>query len=337
MNNKPFVLSVSKHKTPTRTLGLTLTIMWLAGCATIPWTARPRPPHPLPPALADYYAAPASPMTARVEPFGPEPSSRWIAQHVTLDAPGQMPIRLDWYAPHNRRGPCAAVLIFPILWGNDLGVREFARGFARQGIHGIIVYRPKEKFSMDQPLDQIEGHLRASVVQARQVVDWLVTQPSVDHTRLGSLGISMGGGLNVLVAAAEPRLTRYVFVLPAAQLAHVTMTTKDRSVAKKRNEYLRRHGLTPEAAERTLTAVLQSEPLRVAGAIDPRRSLMVIALADRVIGRPASLDLWRALGRPPTIWLPTGHYTALFVLPYVELKVLWRFADWATPPERTTP
>jgi len=304
-----------------------------AGCATIPWTARPRPPQPLPPALADYYTAPSAPLTAHMEPLSPEPSSRWHAQRVTLEAPGQTPIALDWYAPTHRDGRCAAVLIFPILWGNDLGVREFARGFARQGIHGIIVYRPKEKFSMDQPLDQIEGHLRASVIHARRVVDWLATQPSVDMTRLGSMGISMGGGLNVLVAAAEPRLTRYVFLLPAARLAHVTMTTKDRSIAKKRDEYLRRHGLTPEQAERTLTEALQSEPLRVAGTLDPRRSLMVIALADRVIGRSASLDLWRALGRPPTLWLPTGHYTALFALPYVRLKVLWFFADWAAPPQ----
>ena len=304
----------------------------LSGCATIPWQARPRPPAPLAPALADSYAPTGAALSARPEPLQAEPSSRWIAQRVTLEAPGMPhPIRLDWYAPPGE-GRRAAVLIFPILWGNDLGVREFARGFARQGIHGIIVYRPKEKFSMEKPLGQLEEHFHATVVQARQVVDWLATQSSVDMTRLGSVGISMGGALNVLVAAAEPRLTRYVFVLPAARLAHVTMTTKDRSIGKKRAEYLRRYGLTAEQAERTLTETLQSEPLAVAGTIDPRRSLAVIALADRVIGREASLALWRALGRPPTLWLPTGHYTALFALPYVRIKVLWFFADWSAPP-----
>lgn len=314
-------------------------LVTLSGCATMPWSARPRAATPLPAPLADYYAPPAVALTARVEPMTTEPSSRWIAQRVTLEAPGMPhPIRLDWYAPPPRvlgGKPAperrAAVLIFPILWGNDLGVREFARGFARQGLHGIIVYRPKEKFSMEKPLGQLEEHFHATVVQARQVVDWLATQPSVDMTRLGSMGISMGGALNVLVAAAEPRLTRYVFCLPAARLARVTMTTKDGSIRKKRREYLGRYGLTAEQAERTLTETLVSEPLAVAGTIDPRRSLMVIALADRVIGRQASLALWRALGRPPTLWLPTGHYTALFALPYVQLKVLWFFEDWSAP------
>jgi hypothetical protein len=123
-------------------------------------------------------------------------------------------------------------------------------------------------------------------------------------------------------------LTRYVFLLPPCRLAHVTMTTPDQSIAKKRDEYLRRYGLTAEEAEAALTEMLRSEPLRVAGTLDPARSLVVIALADRVIGRKNGLDLWRALGRPPTVWLPTGHYTAIFALPYVRIKALAFFKDW---------
>jgi len=94
-------------------------------------------------------------------------------------------------------------------------------------------------------------------------------------------------------------------------------------------EKLQGYGLTPAGAEATLTELLRSEPLRVAGAIDPRRSLAVIALWDRVIGWRNSLDIWRALGRPQTIWLPTGHYTSLFALPYIKLRVLWFFQDWS--------
>ena len=134
--------------------------------------------------------------------------------------------------------------------------------------------------------------------------------------------------MNVLVAGVEPRLTRYVFCLPASHIAHVITTTKDRSIAKKRDEYFRHHGLTASAAEASLTEILKSEPLRVAGAIDPGRSLVVIALWDRVIGWRHSLAIWRALGRPPTIWLPTGHYTSLLALPYVKVKALLFFEDW---------
>ena len=316
----------------------------LAGCATLAPIGETAPRPPLPAVLAAAYDYAPQPLTARWDPLGTEPSRRWQAQRVTLEGPGlPSPIRLDWYAPA-WPGRHAAVLIFPILWGNDLGVRDFAQGFAREGIHGIIVYRPKETFSMERPLSQLEGHFRASVVQVRRTVDWLQTQPSVDGQRLGSLGISMGATLNILVASVEPRLTRYLFCLPASHLAHVIITTKDRSIAKKRDEYLRRHHLTPAAAEAALTETLTSEPLSVAGAIDPARALAVIALWDRVIGWQNSLAIWRALGRPPTLWVPTGHYTALLTLPYLQLRTLWFFRAWqsrrpksAGAPERPRP
>ncbi len=285
-------------------------------------------------------------MTAHVEPLRRGSGRRWTAQRVTLQPDdGSPPIQLEWYAPRPPHSSTpgatpprsAAVLIFPILWGNDLGVGDFARAFAREGIHGIIVYRPKDTFSMDRPLSQLEDHLHASVIQVRRAIDWLEIQPSVDPARLGSLGISMGATLNVVVAGVEPRLTRAVFCLPASHLAQVIMTTRDRSIAKKRDEYLRRYDLSPREAEVTLERTLISEPLRVAHAIDPRRSLVIIAIADRVIGWRNSLAIWRALGKPPTVWLPTGHYTSLLVLPYVELKTLAWFWDWQTRrPARTT-
>lgn len=309
-----------------------LTAALLAGCATTPWVGAARPPAPPAESLLAYYHPRPTTFTVARDPLGAEPSSRWRAERITLTSPDlPQPIRLDWYAPP-QPGRHAAVLIFPILWGNDLGVRDFAQGFARQGIHGIIVYRPKEKFSMEKPLGQLEDHLHTSVLLVRHAIDWLETQPAVDTGRLGSLGISMGGALNILVAAVEPRITRYAFLLPAARLAHVTMTTKDRSIAKKRREYLARYGLTAEAAEQELTRTLRSEPLAVARSLDPRRTLLVVALADRVIGGDTTRALRNALGRPPTLWLPTGHYSSILALPYVRIKILLWFGDWRAPP-----
>lgn len=335
-----------------RLSGLLVTVL-LAGCVTFPHAAAPRAIQPLSKETVAYYRHTPQSITAHLEPLSSgEPSGLWEAQRIRLDVPGlPHPIRLDWYAPRDSQshqgrhvlpaparsaggGRRAAVLIFPILWGNDLGVRDFARAFAREGIHGVIIYRPKEKFAMEKPLSQLEEHLRESVLHARHALDWLETQGSVDPTRIGSLGISMGAALNILVASVEPRLTRYVFCLPACNLAHVIMTTKDRSIAKKRDEYLRRHGLTASQAEASLTTILRSEPLALAPSIDPSRCLLVIALGDRVIGWRNSLAIWRVLGRPPTTWLPTGHYSAILALPYVQWKALRFFADWRRPEHR---
>ena len=49
---------------------------------------------------------------------------------------------------------------------------------------------------------------------------------------------------------------------------------------------------------------------------------MVIALFDRSIGRENSLNLWRKLGKPATVFLPLGHYTAILALPYLQFKAV---------------
>ena len=306
----------------------------LCGCATLPLIPSGRTPEPVLAEVKEYYSYNPLPLKATFSPMSPEPSSRWIAQHVTLEVEGQtLPIQMDWYAPpHAQKAP--VVLIFPILWGNDLGVKDFAQGFAREGIHGIIVYRPKEKFSMEKPLSQIEEHFHATVVNARRVIDWLETQPNVDTSKIGSLGISMGATLNVVVAVAEPRIQRYVFCLPASHMAEVIITTRDHSISKKRDEYLKRYRMSQKEAQAQLETLFKSEPLRVAHSIDPKKSMMVIAMWDRVIGRKNSIAIWRALGKPRALWIPTGHYTALFALPYVKMKVLWFFQDWSSSGKR---
>ena len=59
--------------------------------------------------------------------------------------------------------------------------------------------------------------------------------------------------------------------------------------------------------------------MRFAGAVDPGRVLIIAGLFDRVLGLGRSLDLWRAMGRPQLILLPTGHYSAYFATPYLKM------------------
>ena len=54
---------------------------------------------------------------------------------------------------------------------------------------------------------------------------------------------------------------------------------------------------------------------------------MVIAVFDRTIGRANAIRLWAALGRPTAVFLPLGHYTAYFSLPYLKYRSLRFFKE----------
>ena len=291
----------------------------LSGCATLPILPDTKPRTPLPAELAHYYDYSRQPLEAHVE--STQVGDGYQIQRLSLGPPtssGSRPIRIDWYKP-SRAGRLPAVVLSPILAGNDLYVREFARFFAARGLHAAIVYRPKEVFSADRDLKDVETHFRESVVEIRQAIDWLEKEDSVNAERIGSYGISLGAILTTIVAAVEPRVRVNVFGLPAGHIADIIMTSRDKAIRKRRTAYLKQRGWSQEEAVQQLRAVMISEPMQFASHIDPGRGLVIAALFDRVLGFQRSMELWRAMGKPQLILLPTGHYTAYLATPYLKM------------------
>ena len=231
---------------------------------------------------------------------------------------GFKPIRVDWYRP-TRAGQQPVVLLSPILAGNDLYVREFARFYAARGIHALIVYRPKEIFSTERGLGDIETHFQESIIQFRQTIDWLETEKSVDATRIGTFGISLGAILTTILTAVEPRIKCSILGLPAGNLAQIIMTSKDKTIRKRRRAYLEHAGWNNEKGLEELKKVIFSDPIRFTRFIDPEKIVVIAAIFDRVLGFHRSMDLWKRLGRPRLILLPTGHYSAYLATPYLKM------------------
>jgi len=292
----------------------------LCGCSHLPIPMARRTPAPLPEKLAHYYDT--APLALKMSVQSTEPADDFEIQRLTLTAPLKpsfRPIRIDWYKPHEA-GAHPAILMSPILADTDLYIREFARFFAGRRLHAVLVYRPKEIFTGDRALEDIEKHFHESIVQLRHALDWLEIQPSVDPERIGSFSISMGAILTLVLTAIEPRIQASVLALPAGHIPEIIMSSKDKTIRKRRVNYLKENNLTPEEALQKLKAVIVSEPMTFAPAIDPDRVFMVTGLFDRVLGLRNSLRLWWAMGRPRLLLLPTGHYTA--VLATADLKVI---------------
>ncbi|MBI1953711.1 MAG: alpha/beta hydrolase [Candidatus Omnitrophica bacterium] len=291
-----------------------------AGCISLPAAARAHRPAPLAASLEALYRY--SPVALKPSDLSLEPRSGYELQRFKLspnqEIPGFRPIRVDLYRP-NRPGRLPVVLMSPILAGNNLYINEFAKFYAARGLAAVIVYRPREVFSADRELTDIENHFRESVIQLRQVIDWLQTLAWVDPERIGTFSISMGAILTTLLAAVEPRVKASVLALPAANVAEIIMTSKDKTIRKRRRAFLEHRGWSRAQGLAELRRVILSEPLAFAPAVAPKKTLMITGLFDRVLGLTNSLELWRVLGKPALVLLPTGHYTAYLATPYLKI------------------
>lgn len=320
-----------RPRTPTRHWSLVPLLIadcWLlaavAGCAHVP-RPQPNPPpvQPLPAEIAAYYDYPTHTHDATMELVKTRRRFREFLVRYPLSVPAgfeptELTVEFEWFestAPGRR----PAILFNPILGGDYPLERGICRYLAAQGFHVAMVHRKTLKVSPEKDASYLELLLRQGVIRIRQIVDWMATYERVDPQRMGSFGISMGGIAGTMTAAVEPRLRAHVIVLAGGSLPEILTTSKDSLLTKPRKRYLAHHHIDLPTMQKLLNDAVRTDPIRLAPYVDPDQVLMVIAVADRTIGQANALRLWRALGRPRAVFLPTGHYTAYFALPYLKL------------------
>jgi hypothetical protein len=173
---------------------------------------------------------------------------------------------------------------------------------------------PKEQ----QLIENLNPMIRRMVLDHKRVIDWLETLPDVDAGRVGIFGISMGGIKGAMLAPLDNRIRAAIIGLAGGDLPYILTYSTEPGLTKKREEFLKEHGLTPEQAEGELRKLITRDPLIYAPYIDPEKVLLVLARYDTVVPIAKGLELKEKMGNPETIMLPSGHYTAVLSIPYIK-------------------
>ena len=305
-------------------------LLLTASCAYAPLRSSAPQPLPLPAELAAYYDYPRAPTDVTVRLVKAGSRVRESVVQFPLLASGFEPtepiVEFEWFESMEP-GRHPAILFNPILGGDYPLERGFCRFFALHGFQVALVHRKTLKISPEHPIERVELLLRQGMLRIRQVVDWMAAQERVDPQRMGSFGISMGGIATVMAAAVEPRLRCHVVALAGGSIPEILITSKDRLLTKPRALYLARNHMNLETLEARLRQSVRTDPILLAPYVDARKLLLFIALADRTIGRANALRLRRALGHPPMVFLPAGHYTAYLFIPYLKRASLRFFQE----------
>jgi len=132
----------------------------------------------------------------------------------------------------------------------------------------------------------------------------------------------MGGIQTALITALDKRIKAATFGLAAGDVPFVLAHSTERSITRHRAKYLREHQMDLTTFQEQFRKVVTYDPMLLAPYIDSRQVLMVLGMWDTVVPFGKGWELRDKVGRPETVLLPTGHYTALLCVPYVKYRCL---------------
>lgn len=266
---------------------------------------------------------PLDPATVHVQPEGLTVEQSWVLDLYTLfhsrdykafrlvltDELGGERIGHLLIPPGD--GPFPGVVAFEILDGPH----DVSEGLAKALVNRGYAVARLERRALDLPHqnnpDVVRERLREGVIDARRLLDWLVTHPKVDATRLAAAGVSIGSIQALLLAACDPRIRGGFYLMTGGNVPEILYDSSETPVRDFRDRIMAARGWKTRedwiAGVRPLTEPV--DPLTYAAYLDPHDQMIASGRLDTVIPSRYAQQLWQALGEPRWYKLPCGHYT----------------------------
>lgn len=231
--------------------------------------------------------------------------------------------------PATKQPAPLVVILHALGVGDDALERRISQKLNDKGIAALILQLPYHisrtppgfrsgQLMLQARVPAFKTNVKQTVSDLRRALDWAATDPRIDSTRLGVLGVSLGAIMASLAMAVDPRLQYAALLLGGADLAHIMWHS---SLTISVREALRKQGFTEIKLREALDDI---DPLIYMTPEIGKRTFLVGALFDSVVPATDTEKLHKALGEPPMLWLETGHYGAVFV----EHRLLRQIGDF---------
>lgn len=234
-------------------------------------------------------------------------ASVYEAHYTSLDG-----VRIAcWYVvPRSGPGPFPALINFPGYQGETRLIREWAdRGVISLSVAYRGKLRSHRQFNPGYPGFLIHGiessetySYRGVYADAMRAVDFLLTRPEVDRTRLFVHGLSGGGGLSIITMALRPEVKAGVagcpFMCAFSDAIKIARTYPYNEVVC----YLRAY---PDRRKQVMETLSYFDAVNFARRVD-RPMAVQLGMEDEVCPPQTGYAAYAALRGEKEVWLAPG-------------------------------
>ncbi len=248
----------------------------------------------------------------------------------------------EYFRPKTGRKLPLAILIHGLGDRSVIPLKLLARSLVRRGIACFILYLVLHSSRMPPSgpsrlsSDEWFENYRISVIDVRQVIDWAETRAELNKEQIGVIGISFGGFISAIAMGIDSRIRAGVLVASGGNLEKIAFMSKTlpkrwgfrHTKAEFTTQQHRYSRYLNEVAEKGIETVNPPErgflidAMTYAHLLRNRPLLLINARWDEVIPREATLDFWKASGKPAISWFPGGHATIWLWYPLLKRKIL---------------
>jgi hypothetical protein len=252
----------------------------------------------------------------KLSPQANQSATEIVLDYYQLSTPSPRP-----HSTGSSQTKSPVILLLPISGGGYEVESYFARYFAKHGFAVVLARRGKIDPTLSD-LGAIDIWLKQTVTDNQRVLDWIETRPELDSSRIGVFGISMGGIKGALLAAEDHRPKAVVLGMAGGDIPYILTHSTEPGIIKRREAFMREHNLTLAQLEKELQTAITCDPNGCASRIDRKKVLLVLAAFDRAVPFKKGLELREKMDRPETIFVPTGHYSTVVYIFYIQHQTL---------------
>jgi hypothetical protein len=287
----------------------------LSGCVRLARGTYTSPPPERPPFIEAYYSEGRS-YTGFVE-HRVQPTREYTVRRILIES-GVGQISLDYYQ-RNQKPSEELILVFPVLGGKPIIESYLADYIVRHGYEVAIIHRSDE-FKDPKLFNSLETIFRNNLIRDRIAMDFFEKQ--YGKKSFGGVGMSRGAINLATLAGIDKRLQHNVFILGATDLASVFKDSDQRRISTyvqfvANARHTNKNGFKAIFRQKVIT-----EPTSFTRYLDPRNSLVILAMFDKTVPFRHGMKLRKQMGDPETILLVAEHFTSVAFTQIVKLLPL---------------
>jgi dienelactone hydrolase len=134
-----------------------------------------------------------------------------------------------------------------------------------------------------------------TVIDLRRAIDYLYSRLDIDKSKIGYLGVSMGGMLGAVLGGVESRISCFFLAVPGGGIVNAVKHIDRYPNLKARFQV----DITPEVMHRIEDIAAVIDPIYFVGDILPRPLMITVGIHDELIPAEMSTAIIEAAHAPP--------------------------------------